>query len=436
MHVAALTMRSSLVLGITAAATGALISGCCTHGALDTSFGTGGVVTADGGSIEAGANAVAIPGDGKIVAGGYNVSAGGDPDFAVARLALGGELDSTFGGSGFVVTALSPHTDIVKSIAIQGDGKIVAAGYTGPDVNADFALARYTEDGVLDLDFGSGGVVTTSLGPSADVATSVALQADGRLVVAGHSSIGVGSEFALARYMPNGTLDASFNGSGIVKTALGGSGTFYAVAVQSNGKIVAAGSYRGASGSSDTVVARFSPDGVPDPTFDGDGFAFTAVSPQNDQAESLAIQSDGRIVVGGTSDGVGGDDFTMVRYTPDGNLDPSFGIGGIVQTQTPALDDSIFSVAVRPDGKLLTAGHRDGADGFEQIALARYQANGSLDSSFGDNGFSISHFDIESLPYSIALQQDGKFVIAGQLTLPDQTADFVILRYLDGSCCK
>jgi uncharacterized delta-60 repeat protein len=213
-----------------------------TPGALDPSFGTGGkVTTAIGGEDDYGYALVQQP-DGKLVVAGASYN-GPDGDFALARYQPDGTLDTGFNGTGKVTTAIGSVDDEALALVLQPDGKLVAAGSSNNGSNWDFALARYNPDGSLDPSFNGSGKVTTAIGPADQLARTLALQPDGRLVAAGASWNGSKYVFALARYKPNGTLDTSFNGSGKVTTAIGSGGVAaYALALQPDGKLVAGGS--------------------------------------------------------------------------------------------------------------------------------------------------------------------------------------------------
>jgi uncharacterized delta-60 repeat protein len=178
-------------------------------------------------------------------------------DFALARYTSNGTLDATFGAGGTVTTDFAGGGDIGRSVAVQSDGKIVAAGRAVISGNSDFALARYTSNGTLDAGFGTGGTVTTDFAGSVDQAFSVALQKNGNIVAAGLALINGNSDFALARYTSNGTLDASFGTGGTVTTDFAGSGDqAFSVAVQRDGKIVAAGQAV-VNGGLDFALARY-----------------------------------------------------------------------------------------------------------------------------------------------------------------------------------
>jgi uncharacterized delta-60 repeat protein len=240
-----------------------------------------------------------------------------------------GGLDPRFGVQGKVLTNFSAGSyEIAHALAIQSDGKIVAAGYSAASgtSSSHFALARYTSGGRLDRRFGANGKVLTDFSGSGsiDSANALAIQSDGKIVAAGYSfaSGTTPSDFALARYNPDGTLDPTFNATGQVLTDFSGSGRIdsaFALVIQSDAKIVAAGySYASGLPTSDFALARYNPDGTLDPTFNSTGKVLTDFSGSGsvDFAYALAIQSDGKIVAGGFSSPSGTSDFALARYLP------------------------------------------------------------------------------------------------------------------------
>ncbi len=385
-------------------------------GDLDPSFGTGGkVTTAIGASSADVAYAVALQSDGKIVAAGYS-SNGANDDFALARYNTDGTLDTGFGTGGKVTTAIGSGDDRAYAVALQADGKIVAAGSS----SSDFALARYNTDGSLDSSFGTGGKVTTAIGPGNDVAYGVALQADGKIVAAGSSS----GDFALARYNTDGTLDTGFGTGGKVTTAIGSSDDeATAVALQADGKIVAAGySYNGAN--YDFTLARYNTDGLPDTGFFGSGKETTAIGSGSDIANALALQADGKIVAAGYSSNGAYNRFALVRYNANGVLDTVFDTVAIGSGS-----DFGYAVALQADGKIVAAGSSYNGVNYD-FALARYNANGSLDAGFGTGGkVTTAIGSFTDFAYAVALQADGKIVAAGSSS-NGANDDFALVRYL------
>jgi uncharacterized delta-60 repeat protein len=404
------------------------------------------------------ARSIAVQPDGKIVVGGFT-SNGSNDDFALARYTSAGVLDSTFGGGdGKVFTPIGANEDRIYAIAIQADGKIVAVGRTWNGSNYDIAVARYTSTGVLDTTFNATGVkpgvVTTdltSLGvddeafavalqgndivvagrlrdlPSSpqtydffvtryigsgvnagkldnffnnstgynktefstpdqdDQAYSLVVNVDQTIIVGGWTfSVATNSyDFAMAKYTSSGTLVTSgFGTNGKVVTNFGGSSRdeAYGLAVQPGGKIVVVGRTQATAASSWTFgLARYNVTGVLDSTFDGDGLATTDFGAGDDEAYSVVLQpADGKIVVAGISNG----DFAVARYMmSEGSPDVSFDGDGRATTSLTAGEDKAFDVALQADGKIVVAGYGTIGANNRDFAVARYIAN---DSSSGD----------------------------------------------------
>ena len=332
----------------------------------------------------------------------------------------------------------------MQSLAIQENGRIVAAGGN----YGDFALARYRRDGVLDTTFDGDGRVTTDFGSAEDV-LDIVVQDDGKIVVVGWSDRdddledGVG-DFALARYNPDGSLDASFGVGGKVLTFLGEPGRAQSVALQADGRIVVAG------GAMDVMLARYLPDGSLDPSFDGDGKKVVDLGEgTRDWARDIVIQSDGKIVVAGFFDAYGGSqsdaDFLLARFKPDGSLDTMgldpyldapFGADGKVTTDFAGGYEYAYTLAIEPGGKLVVAGSRwlDAGESASQFAVARYNVDGSLDQSFGIGGKVLTPLINRGEARGVAVQADGAIVAAGWTNdWPDW--QFAVARYLAAPCC-
>lgn len=336
-----------------------------------------------------------------------------------------GDLDPTFDGDGKLTTDFGPR-DEAHGVAVQADGKIVAAGATYDLVlrTEDFALARYTPDGSLDPGFGSGGKVRTDFG-GLDFGYALAIQADGKTIVAGGRFTSDDRlDFALARYNPDGSLDSSFGAGGKVVTDVQNlQRADYAtgLAIQADGKIVAVGSiFAGGPGRNwDFAIARYNPNGSLDSSFGGVGFVTTSFTSEFDVAQAGLIQPDGKIVVAGVANASSPStqDFALARYNADGSLDGSFGVGGKVETQDPAAAGA-WSVGIQPDGKIIVAGG----------LLARYKPDGSLDPSFGSNGKVA--LPGNSFARIVLLQPDRKLVIAGTSSAPasNDFQDFLVAR--------
>jgi uncharacterized delta-60 repeat protein len=404
-------------------------------GDLDLSFGNGGKVITPIGSFFDSAQSVAIQSDGKIVAAGSS-SNGTNVDFAVVRYNPNGSLDTSFNGTGKVVTPIG-SSSYAASVAIQADGKIVVAGNSSANANgtdSDFAVVRYNPNGTLDTSFNGTGKVITQVSSSYDFAKSVAIQADGKIVAAGFSRNGANNAFAVVRYNTDGTLDTSFGGTGKVVTPIGSSHDgANSVAIQADGKIVAAGNSSNNSTDSDFAVVRYNTDGTLDTSFGGTGKVVTPIGSSSfDSAASVAIQADGKIVAAGLSNNSTDSDFAVVRYNPNGTLDTSFnGTGKVVTPIGSNSGDFATSVAIQADGKIVAAGDSRGAD--YDFAVVRYNPNGTLDTSFNGTGKVVTAVGIRGdRASSVAIQPDGKIVAAGRSS-NGSDHDFALVRYLADS---
>jgi uncharacterized delta-60 repeat protein len=416
-----------------------------TNGSLDTSFDTDGKVTTDFGS-SASANAIAIQSDGKIVAAG---SAGSN--FAFARYNTNGGLDTTFEGDGRATIAISPYSAGASAMVIQPDGKIVATGGgSNPASGHDFIVVRVNTNGTTDTTFDGDGIVVTNFFFFRDGAAALALQADGRIVAAGRTSTGstasmfqtgdfgpaTSLDFAVARYNTNGSLDTTFDGDGKLTPEL-----FYmddminGLGLQSDGKIVAAGTFFLfilGDLNSDFRLARYTPNGGLDTTFGTAGRVSTDFSNGSyDFAAAVAVLPDDRILVAGYTNPdnfnpgefVGKRDFAIARYNPDGSPDTTFDTDGKLTTDFNNTQDEIAAMLVQPDGKIVVGGTTD-----SKPALVRYNSNGQLDASFGSGGRVI--ITAAMTITEIARQADGKIIAAG-FTPRDvsQPTDLALTRY-------
>jgi uncharacterized delta-60 repeat protein len=358
-------------------------------GTLDPSFGSGGrVLTQFGGG---GADALAVQQDGKLlVAGEGNIDTRGDSGFALARYTVRGRLDPSFGGNGRVLTAFARYPGEkfalanAISVAVEADGKIVAAGWSGGTNAASFAtLVRYTSRGKLDPSFGRGGKVVTALGSQHSAyLRAAALQPDGKIVALGTTSLPSGTAVVVVRFTSSGELDPSFGEGGQVAVDAWMEGS--AVLVQPDGKIVVAGTL-GFTGHARAALARYTAEGKLDPSF-GSGGKVTTDHPEYFGSVALAPEPDGGLIAAGSAAAALGQESPgspmLARYTKEGSLDPSFGQGGTASAPVP-----FHVAALQADGKLVTAGSSQG-----DFVLARYTGSGSPDSSFGSGGSVVTAF--------------------------------------------
>ena len=409
-------------------------------GMLDTTFGTGGKVTTDFGNLEF-ARAVALQSDGKIVTAGYGNPPGGgtNQNFAVARYNGNGSLDTSFDGDGKVTTDFFGFADRAEAVAIQPDGKIVVAGQAYTNLMGEpsrFALARYNSDGSLDTSFDGDGKLITSFINGFESALDLAIQPDGKLVAVGFAYNQSGGGIALARYNSDGSLDASFGAGGKVISFIGNGsgGTAEAVALQPDGKIVIGGDASSVTFDTNFMVARLNNNGQFDTAFGNSGVTLTDMSGgDDDSALDIALQADGKIIAVGYAVMQTGD-FAMTRYNADGMLDTGFGIGGKVFTEFGSEFSSANGVVIQSDGKIISAGQVTVNAGMSSdFALSRHNVNGSLDASFGSGGKITTDFNGgREQAHAAALQPDGKIIAVGDtvISTPVFTIDFALARYL------
>jgi uncharacterized delta-60 repeat protein len=399
-------------------------------GSLDQSFGAGGVVLTN--AMSGSVYAIAVQADGKILIGG----AGGSDKFMVIRFNPNGTLDASFGEGGIVRTQIfdeNNSTAVVRSLLVQPDGKIVAAGaasYLLPSfINVNhITVVRYNADGSLDASFDGDGKATVLIGRGA-FGEEAALQADGKIVVAGWH-IGDANDFAVVRFLANGATDASFDGDGIVTTAFANTNSkAVAAKIQADGKIVAAGYTQfGLAGS--MVAARYQPDGALDETFGNQGRVILNVNAA-DFASSVALQADGKIILAGTTQITSGGQtqFGMARLNANGALDASFGEGGKVTTRFGSSAVS-YDAVVQPDGRILVAGEGNEINEARDIALVRYLPNGALDTSFDGDGKVLTPLLRYERGTAIALDNNGKILVAAETGAGDGGGlRFAVVRY-------
>ena len=357
-------------------------------------------------------------------------------------------LDNTFGIGGKVITPFSSEFDAANAVAIQSDGKIIAAGQGGNSQtnDTDFALARYNQDGTLDGSFGTGGKVLFDVGGLGDIIESIALQPAGKIVAAGASFTANNFDFSLAQFNSNGTPDTSFgNGGKVITDFVGNEDRAFAMVLQPDGKIVVAGHTTDANQNLDFALVRYNATGTLDSTFGNGGKVILDFAGSVDQAFALVRQPDGKLIAGGLAINPATiqSNFALARFQTNGALDATFGSGGKVMTLVN--DGSLIaSLALLADGKLLAGGstftpnkgHQpnlpEHGTETQDFALARYNANGSLDSSFGEMGIVTTDFTGEDDEIgAITVQTDGRIIAVGGTVVGHReltTAKWTILR--------
>jgi uncharacterized delta-60 repeat protein len=435
---AVLCVLSVALLGLAVSASPA----GATPGALDPSFGTGGsVVTTINGYQDLRTSALVAQPDAKLVVGGTANPSGsaGISDFALARYTADGRLDSQFGQGGLAVTNFGARgAGVLSALVRQPDGKLVAAGSLLPASDpVQFLIVRYRVDGSLDPTFGQAGAATVQPGSSSR-AFSIALRPDGKIVVAGVATVGSGSnsddQVALAQLRPDGTPDPSFGSGGATTTPIGeevatqtvnGTATrsghtasVGGVLLQPDGRIVVAGS-ASLSGAPGFALVRFNPDGSLDSPFGTNGVALTQAGARSSTASSLALQPDGKLVTAGSASSATSLDLALARYEPNGSLDPVFGSGGTVVASTPGSFSGALALLRELDGRLNTAGFgglmRPGVSFSTGFAIQRFKSGGQLDRGFGTAGQAFTPLGTgqAAAAQGLVLQPGGKLVVAG-----------------------
>jgi uncharacterized delta-60 repeat protein len=377
---------------------------------------------------------LAIQPDGMIVAAGRVYYFDLPTVFALARYETDGDLDETFGVQGTQITSFGGYEGAsATTVALHSDGDITAAGRAFNNFNGDVAIATYDVQGLRDVDgYPVQQVTAFYADDGATILLASAVQTDGKLVGAGYVWNGFDFDFLIARFNTDGTLDQGF-GSGGYQTTEFIEDSYaidyaQAVAIQPDGKIVVSGEQFGGGGG-DVPVARYNPDGTPDSSFDSDGKVLIDFPGVFEEGNSIVIQPDGKIVIGGSTNQIDFD-FALCRLNSNGSLDGGFGAGGIVTT-TFGYQDIIYGLALQPDGKILATGNTSLPNGFEgfDYCTVRYKTDGSVDSGFGTNGRVTTDFD-GGLDFAagIARQPDGKIVVVGGAPVNDQFV-FGVVRY-------
>src|SRR5687768_16600132 len=389
-------------------------------GDLDTTFDGDGLVTTSFGLSDPvrydRVYGIAIQPSGKIVVAGYSnlPSSASNQDFALTRYNVDGSLDNTFSGDGKLLTNFGGD-DAAFDIAVQSNGKIIAAGQKFNSTNGldDVALARYNSNGTLDTTFSGDGKVVTDFG-GADNGSwgGLAIQSNGKIVVAGYMYSGTDYNFAVYRYNSNGTLDTTFSGDGIAIGNFGLGRQDYStdLVLQSDGKIVIAGRTGDANGNNNNfAIVRLNPNGTADPTFSGDGRVTTNFG-ADDYAVGVALQADGKIVVVGQKSGY----FVIVRYNTNGSLDTTFnGTGKRLFNFMPGGSSYASDVIVQTNGNILVLGGTN-FGGDDDFALVRLNSNGNFDTTFSGDGKVTVDFGGQDDGYALALEPlDGKYVVGG-----------------------
>jgi uncharacterized delta-60 repeat protein len=396
-------------------------------GKLDDFFSGDGKATA----FANGANGYAVVVDAKgliVVAGSTQ---GAHPDFAVARFLPNGTPDKEFSKDGRVTTDLG-GADYGFDLAVQDDGKIVVAGERDEKPSTSFAIVRYMPKGGLDKDFGGGdGIVLTDFGKRFQGANAVVVYPNGNIAAGGFVSNGSTGRWAIARYGPRGVLDKTWGKDGRVTVDLSPSDeSIRDLLLAPGGKLIGVG-YAEAGMIPQFAVARFRPKGTLDPDFGDKGKKLTDVSKGSDIGYGGALQPDGKIVVVGYANNGGKADWGLVRYGPKGHLDKDFGGDGKVVTKMTNGYEFAAAVAIQADGRLVVAGRATQKGTSDNFGVFRYKPGGALDPSWSGNGKVFTDFGSgNDTARDVAIQENGKIVVAGDGQI-DGTHRMAVARYLD-----
>ena len=401
-------------------------------GDLDLSFGTNGINYVGVPTYENYIRDLAIQDDDKIVVVGFINS----NHFLIGRFNANGSTDNSFGDNGEIFFEF-PNNNFAhsKTVGIQSDGKIIVGGPSGATPTEKFTLVRFDSNGVLDQTFGQDGIVLTNTNNMSYFARDLVIQPDDKIIMTGSSMHSNYSHATIVKYMVDGELDPTFADQGILDLDLGSESECHSVKLQSDTKIVAI--VYTSIADDEIGVIRVNTDGSMDSDFGTDGIVMTNLSLDPDDyvvANSLAIQSDGKIVIGGyigNSDPQVNDDFFLVRYAANGILDSTFGNNGIVFTDVNTdSKDRLQDILIQSDGKILVTGRSQSGSEYD-FAMVRYNADGSLDPSFGNQGVALSDF-YDDYGYSLGIQSNKKIILGGFVSFPDNSTAFSVARYFSG----
>lgn len=350
-----------------------------------------------------------------------------------------GSIDSSFGTNGKVTTDIYGFADEVNGLAIQNDGKILAAGFCRTSVdNQDFCLVRYNQDGSLDTSFGTNGISSLDIrggNTKDDVAVAVLIQSDGKIVLAGYTDANSSTlpyYFALVRLNTDGSKDTSYATDGILSFSFGDEAKAYKAIIQDNDKVIIVGELDGNSSEKQKfAVARIDATGNLDTEFSVDGKQVINVGDSYDKALAVALGADNKVFVGGRGNNV----MSIAKLTTSGDLDASFNTNGIVTTDVDGTEDGVKAILPLQNNKVLGVGVTYISGNDRDVVLIKYNADGSVDTTFGTDGVIYTDIDngSEDIVQSAILQSDGKFLISGAMYSNGTSYSFILRYNSDGS---
>ncbi|MFM2048379.1 MAG: hypothetical protein RI955_927 [Bacteroidota bacterium] len=378
-------------------------------GSLDTTFNSTGKLVTTLTYQSAAFQSVAIQTDGKIVcvggaAAGFNIS---DYDFAIARYNTNGILDNSFATNGILKVDFNSDYDMATSLAIQPDGKIIIGGKTLTGTSYDFALIRLTTTGTFDSSFGTNGKATFDFNNSSDEAKKILLQPDGKIIIAGFNS--TSGAFAALRCNSNGTLDNTFGTNGKLTTSFLGGSSVNGIALQADGKIILCGSDL-VAGYSNLAVVRYTTLGVIDTSFAANGKIYISPTSLSSSlsANAIQLQPDGKIIIGGTLDV----DFILMRFKNNGKVDSTFGVNGSSKKDIGG-GDGLSDLQILANGNILAAGSST-IGSSSTFVVARFDINGNIDGTFGNAGIASTSLSTQYDNLNdITITSAGKIIAVG-----------------------
>ncbi len=340
-----------------------------------------------------------------------------------------GSLDATFGNEGIVTAPLTSLSEQAYKVLVQPDGKILLCGMQEEAYISDFVVARYNPGGTLDNNFGNGGIAVIDGGIDSDseCARAMALQDDGKILLGGsiYNQFSTVDDFALIRLNSDGSPDVSFGTGGVVITDIDeGWDNAYGIALQDDGKILLGG--EGYTNNKRNVcVIRYNTDGLLDATFGSGGIALHSIGTEGDKTKAIVLQDNGKILLCGYfSDG--SDDQTFVsRFNSDGTVDNTFGNNGTATLDIGGNEDRFWTMCILDDGKILAGGYTRTPANDNDYLLVRYLTDGTLDNNFGSNGIMMHNFGSNDIMIEMVVQPDGKILSAGG------AFSFELIRFLE-----
>jgi uncharacterized delta-60 repeat protein len=382
----------------------------------DLTFGNQGTVVHDVNTNEDVFNDMTRQTDGKLLAVGYSVQQA-QKEVSLMRFNANGSVDSSFGLNGFTEMNVGPIHSTAKAVCLQADGKILVTGYYDNNFFNDAFIARFDTTGDPDSTFGNTGLITYVIGTQYDEFHDIAVQADGKIIVAGRTWQNNSYDFVVMRVMPDGSADSTFGVNGLVTTDFNGNyDCITSLMLLANGQILVSGHTE--IGASYFAAAKYNSDGSPDNTFGTNGKLSVGSGSRFDRCYGQTILSDSSIILAGKYHNSNVDALMLVKLNEDGLPDTLFGVGGVRLYPTVNTTDVLTDIVTQTDGKLIACGMGDG----NKAMLMRILPDGTPDSTFGNQGiYSGNNGGMQAGLNALILLPDHSVVAAGFI---DNGSDF------------